>query len=713
MRNIFILLCSGSVVWAQISFQGSGSSSGFSGSSVIYTGSTGRVSPGTSGGSQSNSWFEGSDSSRFTSSSSCCKPASQCASSLISSSDRLRSSCKLFDGSFGLCCSSGGSSSGSKYPFTPADQSNFSIRSASFSSSQVSTAVRRGLSFVDNATLFSNNFASPARSTGAFYHARFQRQARSETGLQGKSGLILEQVARELSINTITVRQAGGSADAVNFGPNVQARQNLGSGTCPRFSSCSSSRYRSADGSCNNERDGNLGKADTVLSRILPPQYFNGVDSPRRSISGGELPSPRLVSTSLAKDVDTTDSRYSVVLMNFGQFIDHDLTHVPVMKAGDGRDLDCCSNIAGSEFSSFCSPISIPSNDPFFRGQKSCMNFVRSSPGPALDCSLRYREQVNQLTHWLDLSQVYGSSLTEQREVRAFTGGRLLINAGPDGPLLPVDTQETSCKAGACMKAGDGRVNEQPNLGVMHTMFLREHNRIAGELSALNPGWSDEQVFQETRKILIGVYQHIVYNEWLPIILGKQFMGLFGLFPQSQGYSGDYDPSIDPRITNEFAAAALRFGHSLIPSFIRTNNRIGREVNPAFSLRDSFFKPELLRLPGMIDGLVSGLTKESIQQFDSSFTSDITNNLFDGDANGMDLVALNIQRGRDHGLPGYTRYRELCGLGSTNSFSDLSRQMPFSRTEELRNVYDSPQDIDLFIGNYLKINLDLSLNLFV
>lgn len=232
----------------------------------------------------------------------------------------------------------------------------------------------------------------------------------------------------------------------------------------------------------------------------------------------------------------------------------------------------------------------------------------------------------------------------------------------------------------------------------MHTLFLREHNRIAEKLVDLNPGWSDEQVFQETRKILIGIYQHIVYNEWLPIILGPQFMAQFGLFPQSEGYSGDYDSSIDPRITNEFAAAGLRFGHSLIPGFIRVNNRIGRQVNPSFSLRDSFFKPELLRLPGVIDGLVSGLTKESIQQFDSSFTSDVTNNLFDGDANGMDLVALNIQRGRDHGLPGYTKYRELCGLGSTNSFSDLSRQMPFSRTEELRNVYDSPQDIDLFIG---------------
>lgn len=248
------------------------------------------------------------------------------------------------------------------------------------------------------------------------------------------------------------------------------------------------------------------------------------------------------------------------------------------------------------------------------------------------------------------------------------------------------------------MRAGDGRVNEQPNLGLLHIIFMREHNRIANELSSVNRNWSDEQLFQEARKILIAKYQHILYNEWLPIVLGKQYMNLFGLTPLSRDYSRDYDPSIDPRITNEFATAAFRFGHTLIPGLIRVNNRIGREINPSFSLRDSFFKPELLRLSGMVDGLVSGLTRETVPKFDTSFTEDVTNHLFDGDENGMDLVALNIQRGREHGLPGYTKYKELCSLGTTNSFSDLSRHMSVRRTEELQQIYDTPDDIDLFVG---------------
>ena len=115
---------------------------------------------------------------------------------------------------------------------------------------------------------------------------------------------------------------------------------------------------------------------------------------------------------------------------------------------------------------------------------------------------------------------------------------------------------------------GDSRVNEQPNLAVMHTLFLREHNRVARQLQKINSKWNDETLFQETRRIVVAEWQHIVYNEWLPLILGQDNMKRFGLFPLTKGFSNSYKTDFDPRITNAFGAAAFRVGHTLIPASI-------------------------------------------------------------------------------------------------------------------------------------------------
>jgi hypothetical protein len=78
-----------------------------------------------------------------------------------------------------------------------------------------------------------------------------------------------------------------------------------------------------------------------------------------------------------------------------------------------------------------------------------------------------------------------------------------------------------------------------------------------------------------------------------------------------------------------------------------------------------------------------------MQQFDSGFTEDITNHLFDGDRNGMDLIALNLQRAREHGIPGYNAYRQLCGMGRASSFSDFSKDMSLARYKN--NTHKTPE----------------------
>ena len=111
---------------------------------------------------------------------------------------------------------------------------------------------------------------------------------------------------------------------------------------------------------------------------------------------------------------------------------------------------------------------------------------------------------------------------------------------------------------------GDTRPNQTPNLAITHTIFMREHNRLATDLSYLNPNWEDERIYQVARRILIAQMQHITFNEWLPIIIGRAKMQQLGLLPLQHGFSDDYDPHLNPSILNEFSAAAFRFGHSLV-----------------------------------------------------------------------------------------------------------------------------------------------------
>jgi peroxidase len=153
------------------------------------------------------------------------------------------------------------------------------------------------------------------------------------------------------------------------------------------------------------------------------------------------------------------------------------------------------------------------------------------------------------LTHYIDATNVYGAHESRTRELRSFIGGKLKTSVGiSQKPTLP-QGQDGSCRNTdsrvQCFSAGDGRVNENNALTGMHTLFMREHNRIAEELQRINPQWDDEKLFSEARKIVVAEMQHIVYNEWLPVIIGWNLAAVFDLVPQNgrQYYSG-YNPEV-------------------------------------------------------------------------------------------------------------------------------------------------------------------------
>lgn len=124
------------------------------------------------------------------------------------------------------------------------------------------------------------------------------------------------------------------------------------------------------------------------------------------------------------------------------------------------------------------------------------------------------------------------------------------------------------CFGGA---VGDGRLSEQPALVSLHVVFVRLHNLLARRLSTINSHWSDERVFQESRKIVGAIVQHVTFREFLPIVLGQAVLKRFDLeLIRDGGYYHGYDPSANPTVANEFSSAAYRFGHSLVQrSFVR------------------------------------------------------------------------------------------------------------------------------------------------
>ena len=488
--------------------------------------------------------------------------------------------------------------------------------------------------------------------------------------------------------------------------------------------------YRTVDGSCNNKFNPLYGMSRTPMQRILRPAYERGF-LPRAKTNGDQLPSARLISNKVFIKADPENRRdISTLFMQMGQFLDHDITHGPAPgrecceKDQEGRHWVFPSDPFNSDPDN-CFPIEVPSNDSFWSSQgRTCMEFSRTDAAPPIpSCETGRREQMNAITHWPDASNIYGSTEKESREVRDSID-RTLLKATKRGrfgltrQLLPqcsdassntIEACKESCeeRTRGCYYAGDFRVNEQPGLSTMHTIWVREHNRIAGELGSMNTHWDGEKVFQETRRIVIAQWQHIIYNEWLPVLLGAEYMKTFNLLPTSDSYTQDYDPRMDPRINNEFAAAAFRFGHSMIPSHLPARNAAGRDTH-SHSLKNVFNEPSLLQSAGFIEDMLRGQAFEDAPAWDPAFNEDVMNHLFEeGNNGGLDLTALNIQRGRDHGIPGYNRYRQICASGNyraVDDFDGLSSDGYLSSDDirKLRDAYDDVEDIDLFVAGVLE-----------
>lgn len=406
--------------------------------------------------------------------------------------------------------------------------------------------------------------------------------------------------------------------------------------------SCENNPF-SLDGSCNNIEKPNLGKHNTVFNSLFKPWKINPNDI--------DLPSPRLVSNIIShEEVSPPNRRHlSEFFTFFGQFLDHTIaeTHPTKVRAD----------------------IPVPADDKFL------------APGGIIEFNTTAKIKKdgveipeNIISSFVDGSAIYGHTKNLSKSLRLWKKGYLKTSAGK---LLPLNNNMH-------FMAGDVRVNENPALQSMHTLWVREHNRVADEILEHYPGKPDEWVFDLARRVVVAEFQQVVFHEFVPAMLGRKL-------PEYLGYQKDQDSST----SNEFATVAYRVGHTLVNEFLTVYYEHGKQVKKKLS--EVFFQTKFVREYG-ISGIIQGILGTTAAEVDVGVTTALRSNLFpDAPAGASDLVSLNLMRARDHGIPPYNHLRQLYGLRKLKYFYQITKNKNVAK--KLEDVYAGDiNKVDPWIG---------------
>ncbi|XP_061403669.1 eosinophil peroxidase-like isoform X2 [Lethenteron reissneri] len=508
----------------------------------------------------------------------------------------------------------------------------------------------------------------------------------------------------------------------------------------PRCSSdCFSDKYQAHNSECNNRGNPRLGAANVGFVRWLPAEYDDNASLPRgwdeeKLHNGYKLPPVRVVSNEIVRLVAgdassrADEASLSHAFVQWGQWTAHDtdLTpQSPSLRTFAGG-LDCATSCDRREP---CFPIKVPANDTRINNTvDACLPFFRSSPvcgtgdraavfGLAGNVGSRRREQLNGLTSFVDAGQVYGSSRAVALTLRG-ADGELRVNGNySDGAfsLLPFveGTGVSACALNRdnalvgegvpCFLAGEVRTNENNALLAFHAVFLREHNRVARALRELNPHWGSDSVYYETRRIVASYMQVITWRDYVPRVIGPAAASTW-LGP----YSG-YNSSADPRISNVFATAAFRFGHVTVQPVLR---RLGEDYQehpryPNLALHQAFLAPWRIVEEGGVDPVLRGLIGSPAKQnaLYEMMPDELREKLFALTRRlALDLASLNMQRGRDHGLPGYNSWRSFCGLPVLQTQAELAAAWNSSEVAgRVLALYGSADNVDVWLAGLLEV----------
>lgn len=437
------------------------------------------------------------------------------------------------------------------------------------------------------------------------------------------------------------------------------------------MSEIGSKKIRTYSGKDNNEKNLEWGAANARLLRDPVGHAYD--DDNGESMARKSAPSARVVSNIVCTEQSPklNINRLSDFIWAWGQFLDHEIDLT--------RDV-------GSPV-----PIKVPFDDKRLPAGGE-ISFKRSNFDPGTGQSTP-REQINEISAYIDASNVYGSDKNRADALRAKDGtGKLKTSAsGSENNLLPIietigeeglDNANPLKKEGFFI-AGDIRVNEVTPLIAMHTLFLREHNRRCEQILAKKTRLTDEEIYQRARRYVGALEQVITFKEFLPALLGQNAI---------RPYKG-YKKDVNAGISNLFSTACYRFGHSMLSERIRVDNDRG-----SLSLHELFFTPSLIKENG-ISPFLSGLAKQRMRNIDAQIVEAVRSLLFhvQEKEHPLDLAALNIQRGRDHGLPDYNTCREKLKLPRKKKFRDITRDAETAARLEVAYAGDIDA-IDPWIG---------------
>ncbi|XP_026480513.1 LOW QUALITY PROTEIN: dual oxidase-like [Ctenocephalides felis] len=452
------------------------------------------------------------------------------------------------------------------------------------------------------------------------------------------------------------------------------------------------------DGWYNNLAHPDWGSVGSHLTRKTPPAYADGV----YALAGQGRPSPRRLSRLFMKGQDGLASKMNrtALLAFFGQVVTSEI----VMASESGCpiemhriEIDRCDEMY----------------DPECRGDRY-IPFHRAAYDRRTGMSPNMpREQINQMTSWIDGSFIYSSSEPWLNAMRSFHNGTLLGEETSHGtmpirntmrvPLFnnPVPHVMRMLSPERLFLLGDPRSNQNPALLAFGILFFRWHNVIAGRVQRQHPTWPDEEVFQRARRIVVASLQNIIAYEYLPAFLGEEL-------PEYTGYR----PDVIPGVSHVFQSAAFRFGHTMIPPGMyrrdgKCNYKRTAAGHQAIRLCATWWDSNDVLEESPLEELLLGMASQIAEREDSLLCSDVRDNLFGPmEFTRRDLGALNIMRGRDNGLPDYNTARSYFRLPKVNDWTEINPELFAARPELLGLLvaaYNNRLDnVDVYVGGMLE-----------